>query len=135
MPFLTPTGERIWAADWDPFILHPTSGPEGEGTIFCTKRPHTPDTWWVCTEFSAPSDTSPARITYAHFTLGRDITTIHITLEADGPGRCLAQIRYTRTGLSAKGNAFVAQQTSELFNADMKEWERDLNATLRRNKL
>jgi len=131
MPFLTPTGERAWAQDWNPTVLHPASGPEGEGTVFVTAGPAHPSTWWVCTEFSAPSPGVPARITYVHFTPGRDVTSIHITLEAEGPNQTLARIRYTWTALSAEGNAFVTHRTPEHFAADMQEWEAALNAALR----
>ncbi|GLH73700.1 hypothetical protein GETHLI_22020 [Geothrix limicola] len=134
MPFLTPTGERAWAEDWDPTVLHPQAGPEGEGTVFLTAGPAHPSTWWVCTEFSVPSAGAPARVTYAHFTPGRDVTTIHITLEAEGPDRTLARIRYSWTGLSAQGNAFVAHHDAAHFEADMKEWEHTLNAALRHGK-
>lgn len=134
MPYLTPTGERAWAEGWDPTVLHPASGPEGEGTVFLTSGPGHPDTWWVCTEFTAPTATSPARITYAHFTPGRDITTIHITLEAEGSHQTLACIRYTWTGLSPEGNAFVAHQTPAHFEHGLKEWETALNAALTRRR-
>lgn len=134
MPFLTPTGERAWAEDWEPTVLHPASGPEGEGTVFLTRSPAHPSTWWVCTEFSAPAADRPARITYAHVTPDRDVTTIHITLEPEGPGRSLARVRYTWTGLSAQGNAFVVSHDAAHFEADMKEWERTLNAALRHGK-
>lgn len=134
MPLLTPSGERAWADDWNPTVLHPSSGPEGEGTVFLTAGPAHPSTWWVCTEFSAPSVGTPARITYAHFTPNRDVTTLHITLEAEGAGKTLARIRYTWTGLSAEGNAFVAHRTPSQFETDMKEWETALNAALRRRR-
>jgi hypothetical protein len=111
MPFLTPTGERAWAEDWHPRVLHPESGPEGEGTVFATPGQASPSTWWVCTEFSAPVGHTPARITYAHFTPGRDVTTIHLTLEPEGRTGTLARIRYSWTGLSPEGNTFVAQRT------------------------
>jgi hypothetical protein len=132
MPFLTPTGERAWAEDWDPTVLHPTSGPEGQGTVFVTPGQDAPDTCWVCTEFAAPEAGRPARITYAHFTPGRDVTTIHITLESDGPDRTLARIRYTWTGLGPEGNAFVARRTPAHFEHGMKDWETALNAALKR---
>lgn len=129
LPFLTATGERAWAKGWDPSVLLPESGSEGEGAVFTT-----PDTWWVCTEFSAPENGHPARITYAHFTPGRDLTTIHITLAPEGEGGTLARVRYAWTGLSAEGNAFVKGQTAAGFEQDMREWEADLNATLRQRK-
>ena len=130
MPFLTPTGERAWAEDWHPTVLYPERGPEGEGAVFVTSAPTHPETWWVCTEFSAPSPGAPARITYAHFTPNRDVTTIHLTLEAEGPGRTLARIRYTWTAVSPEGNAFVAHQTPAHFEQGMKAWETELNAAL-----
>ncbi|WP_026852499.1 hypothetical protein [Geothrix fermentans] len=129
MPFLTATGERAWAQGWNPTVLFPESGPEGESAVFTT-----PGTWWVCTEFSAPEAGRPARITYAHFTPGRDVTTIHITLAPEGPGGTLARVRYTWTGLSAEGNAFVDGHTAAGFEQDMREWEADLNAALRRRR-
>lgn len=129
MPFLTATGERAWAKGWNPRVLLPEAGPEGEGAVFTT-----PDTWWVCTEFSAPEGGRPARITYAHFTPGRDVTTIHITLAPEGEGGTLARVRYAWTGLSAEGNAFVEAHTPDGFTQDMKAWEADLNAVLRRRR-
>jgi len=132
MPFLTATGERAWAEDWHPAVLHPASGPEGEGAVFVTPGEEAPDTCWVCTEFTAPEAGHPARITYAHFTPGRDVTTIHITLEPEGPGGTLAHIRYAWTGLSPEGNAFVAQRTPARFELGMKAWETALNAALAR---
>ncbi|HEX9009231.1 MAG TPA: hypothetical protein VF804_02605 [Holophagaceae bacterium] len=129
MPFLTATGEHAWAQGWNPTVLHPAAGPEGEGAVFAT-----PDTWWVCTEFSAPEDGRPARITYAHFTPGRDVTTIHITLAAEGEDGTQARVRYAWTGLSPEGNAFVEGHTPAGFERDMREWETDLNAALRRRK-
>jgi len=129
MPFLTATGERAWAKGWNPTVLFPESGPEGEGAVFTT-----PGTWWVCTEFSAPGGGRPARITYAHFTPDRDITTIHITLSPEGQDGTLARVRYAWTGLSTEGNAFVEGHTSTDFEQDMREWEAELNEALRRRK-
>lgn len=129
MPFLTATGERAWAKGWNPTVLHPAAGPEGEGAVFTT-----PETWWVCTEFSGPEDGRPARITYAHFTPGRDVTTIHITLVPEGEDGTQARVRYTWTGLSAEGNAFVDAHTPEGFAQELEAWETDLNAALRRRR-
>ncbi len=132
MPFLTATGERAWAEDWDPTVLHPAAGPEGEGAVFVTPGQEAPDTWWVCTEFAPPEAGRAARVTYAHFTPGRDVTTIHITLEPEGRGGALARIRYAWTGLDPEGNAFVAQHTPARFARDMRDWETALNAALKR---
>jgi hypothetical protein len=134
LPFLTATGERTWAEGWNPTVIHPTSGLEGEGHVFRTSSPSNPDTWWVCTEYSLPSGSNPGRITYARFTPGQNVTTVHITLEAEGPDRTLASVRYTWTGLTAKGNAWIAAQKQDEFDVDLKEWETALNKALARRK-
>ena len=74
-----------------------------------------------------PLPTPPAQPTP-----GRDVTTIHITLEAEGRGGTLARIRYAWTGLDPEGNAFVAQHTPARFARDMRDWETALNAALKR---
>jgi hypothetical protein len=127
MPLLTPIGEKAWAHGWDPAMLFETP-PPGDGTLFATRRTGDPDTIWLLDEF----DTARHHVRYLHFTPGSDVTEIEIQLSPhpDRPSHTLAEVRYTYTGFSERGNALVDSWTEERYRDFMIEWEQQLNEHL-----
>jgi hypothetical protein len=125
LPVLTPIGEKAWAAGWDPVLRH-EAAPPGEGTLFVTRHPGEPDTVWLLERF----DAAAGHVRYLHVTPGSDVTEIDIQLRAVGPGRTEAEVRYTYTGFTERGNALVAARTDEYYRRFMVEWEEQLNRYL-----
>lgn len=124
MPLLTPIGEKAWAEGWDPVMLFDAPRP-GNGTLFATRRDGDPDTIWLLEEFDAAGH----HVRYLHVTPGSDVTEIEIQLTAhpDRPRHTLAEVRYTYTGFSERGNALVDSWTEDRYRQFMIEWEDQLN--------
>lgn len=126
LPLLTPVGEKAWARGWDPVILF-EAPPPGTGTVFATRDPGQPDTVWLLESF----DPAARRVRYVHVTPGSDVTEIDIQLRpAPTPGLTEAEVRYTYTGFSERGNQLVDAMTEEHYRRFMLDWERELNEHL-----
>jgi hypothetical protein len=77
-------------------------------------------------------DPQAFRIAFAWVRPGMVATRITILLRAAGADRTHADITYRYTGLSEAGNGLAASYTEEWFVEEMREWERALNAYLRK---
>jgi hypothetical protein len=120
LPLLTPIGEKAWAHGWDPVMLF-EAPPPGVGTVFATRHHGQPDTIWLLDTFE------PERVRYLHVTPGSDVTEIDIQLRPAADRRTDAEIRYTYTGFSDRGNALVDSWTEERYREFMRAWEEELN--------
>jgi hypothetical protein len=130
MPLLTPDGERAWEEDWDPTVLYAAPAP-GVGTVFTTRHPGRPPTVWFLEEY----DTAHHRVRYVRMTPGSDVTQLDIALAPVGADRTTATVRYTYTGFSDEGNAFVATMTPEHYEHRLRAWETALNHFLTTGEL
>jgi hypothetical protein len=125
LPLLTPLGEKAWAVGWEPEVRWQAPG-RGEGTLFVTRSPDGEETLWVLESFDVPG----LRVAYVHLSPGWLVVEIAVTLSPHGDSRTRAEVRYTFTALSEKGNARLAQREAH-FADFMRDWERELNHFLR----
>ena len=98
-PLFTALGEEAWAEGWKPELL---SGREERGSVFRTvhgKR----ETIWVVVDYS-PSE---GRVSYARLAQGSNMGLVDVQCSATRGGGTEVSVRYTLTGVSAEGRAFV----------------------------
>lgn len=100
-PLFTPLGERSWAPGWDPVML---SGECERGTAFCTRSQDGRETTWVVVEYQ-PDE---GRASYARLAHGSNIGLVDVICTDSAQGGTDVSVRYTLTGVSEQGRAFVA---------------------------
>jgi hypothetical protein len=122
LPLLTPLGEKAWAVGWEPEMRWQAAG-SGEGTLFVTRSQGVGETVWVLETF----DAAHLRVAYVHVSPGSLVVEIVVALAVLPESRTRAEVRYTFTALSARGNARIAQMTETHFADFMRDWERELN--------
>ena len=126
-PLLCPVREIDWVPGWRYRLIYSQSGVAELGCVFATPNDDGSETFWVV------SDYDPAAFRIAFVWLWHGIATCHlrIQLQACDEQKTSALIRYTYTGLSAKGNEVVAHYSREWFESKMKGWEAAINHYLR----
>ena len=107
LDLFTAEGERAWAPGWSPVQL---SGAERRGSVFETRAADGTLTRWIVTEF----DRANGRVGYARFAEGRHVGLVDVAIDALGPARCAATVRYTLTPTTPEGEA---QASALLENA------------------
>src|SRR5262245_51204486 len=101
MPLFTAEGERDWAPGWEPTIL---SGDVERGSAFVTRAASGIETTWIVADYR-PAE---GRVSYARLAQGSNIGLVDVTcVEADGG--TVVSVRYTLTGVSDAGRAFVRE--------------------------
>lgn len=118
----TPSGERRWAAGWDPWfpaLEHEETRP---GTVFQTKRPHTV-TWVV-----AACD-RPRSITYANVSGHDRAGLVRVSCEPDQGGTTTAKVSYDMTALSDVGEAALREFAAS-YEQFMSHWQDAIAAAL-----
>jgi hypothetical protein len=125
LPLLTPLGEQAWAVGWTP-ELRWQPPDKGVGTLFVTHA-HQAETVWILQAF----DTAQGVVAYTHLTPGALVVELALELSPLPGGRTQANIRYTFTALSERGNVAIARMSEEHFAAFMHDWETELNHFLR----
>src|ERR1044072_267669 len=99
-PLFTAEGERSWGPGWQPTIL---SGAVDRGSAFVTRAHSGIETTWIVTDYR-PAE---GRVSYARLAQGSNIGLVDvICTAADGHGTVVS-VRYTLTGVSEQGRAFV----------------------------
>lgn len=98
----TPTGERRWAAGWDPTFPAPGARETTPGTVFQTKHSQ-PVTWVVVGCEPGQS------ITYANVSEGDRAGLIRVSCEPNQDGTTTANVTYELTALSDEGEARLHQ--------------------------
>lgn len=118
----TPLGERAWAPGWDPEIL---SGREERGSVFRTHA-HDAETLWIVTDYQPDR----GRVSYARLKAGSNFGLVDVACRDTGTASEI-EVRYTLTGVSPAGEAFVREfLTDDHYDAFMREWQRALTAVL-----
>ena len=121
LPLLTPLGEKAWAVGWEPEMRWQAPG-RGEGTLFVTRSVDGGETVWVLETF----DVVGLRVAYVHLSPGSLVVEISVALAPLSESRTRAEVRYTFTALSERGNAWLAEREAD-FSDFMRDWERELN--------
>jgi Polyketide cyclase / dehydrase and lipid transport len=115
-PLFTAAGERHWAPGWEPVIL---SGGEERGTAFTTRAHSGNETTWIVADYR-PAE---GRVSYARLAHGSNIGLVDVTCTAAEGGGTVVSVRYTLTGVSEQGRAFVRDFLHpEHYTRMIEEW-------------
>lgn len=125
-PLFGPIKEKEWAAGWNPQILYPSMNLVEERMIFKTSSPHghnEPDYIWTVSKYIP----AQALIEYMVHTPER-IWWITIECRENSKGGTTeAEITYTYTGLTDRGNAINEKALQSMYAQDLTDWEDALN--------
>lgn len=132
-PLFGPIREKEWAVGWDPQILYPTTGQVEEHMVFTTPSHHghsEPDYIWTVSKYLPDQ----ALIEYTVFTPER-LWWITIRCWEDNPNQITkAEITYTYTGLTDKGNAMNEMAIQRMYVHNLSDWEEAINYYLKTGK-
>jgi hypothetical protein len=116
MPLFTAEGERRWAPGWEPAIL---SGDAERGSAFTTRAHTGIETTWIVADYR-PAE---GRVSYARLAQGSNIGLVDVTCTPAEEGGTVVSVRYTLTGVSEQGRAFVREFLEPEHYARMiEEW-------------
>ncbi|HKU13822.1 MAG TPA: SRPBCC family protein [Steroidobacteraceae bacterium] len=116
LPLFTAEGERRWAPGWEPVIL---SGAAERGSAFATRAHSGTETTWIVVDYR-PAE---GRASYARLAHGSNIGLVDVTCTAAEAGGTLVSVRYTLTGVSEQGWAFVREfLRPEHYTQMIEEW-------------
>jgi hypothetical protein len=123
-PMFTPLGERAWAPGWEPLML---SGLEERGTAFRTRNAEGLETTWIVTDYRPEA----GRVSYARLAHGSNIGLVDVVCTDAPGGGTDVSVRYTLTGISDEGRAFVERFLDEARYTHMiGEWRVAISAAL-----
>jgi hypothetical protein len=127
-PLFGPVREMEWAHGWQPEILYPVDQPVAEHMVFKT-RSHghgEPDYTWIVSHY-APQQ---SLIEYTVFTPER-LWTITIRCRAGAAAQTTqAEITYTYTGLTERGNAINERALHVMYARELQDWAEEINEYL-----
>lgn len=124
MPLFTAEGERRWAQGWEPVVL---SGAEERGSAFVTRSHTGIETTWIVADYR-PAE---GRASYARLAQGSNIGLVDVVCTPAERGGTVVSVRYTLTGVSEQGRAFVRQFLEPEHYARMiEEWRVATSAAL-----
>jgi len=122
-PLFTALGERAWAPGWEPELL---SGREERGSVFRTAHGGQETTWIVV-------DYRPAegRVSYARLARDSNMGLVDVECNAAAAGGTDVSVRYTLTGINARGQAFVSGFLDpRQYERMIEEWRAAISAAL-----
>lgn len=122
-PLFTPLGERLWVPDWNPTIIYPASGAVELNAVFTTAHTDGVPTVWTVVEAAAEQ----FRVAYIRVAPTSHVAHISVQCEDVSPTATRATVTYVFTGLTAQGNAYVAQHTASYYQQWMQQWETAIN--------
>jgi hypothetical protein len=126
MPLFTAEGERSWAPGWEPVIL---SGDVERGSAFVTRAHSGIETTWIVIDYR-PAE---GRASYARLAQGSNIGLVDVACTEAEDGATVVTVRYTLTGVSEQGRAFVREFLEPQHYARMiDEWRVATSAALAR---
>ncbi len=121
-PLFTALGERAWAEAWEPRML---SGETERGSAFRTAHGGR-ETTWIVTDYR-PAE---GRVSYARLAQDSNIGLVDVICTAAAGGTEVS-VRYTLTGVSAQGEAYVREFLEPRHYARMiEEWRVATGAAL-----
>jgi polyketide cyclase/dehydrase/lipid transport protein len=118
----TPSGERQWAAGWDPHFPDPPDDETAPGTVFETAHSG-PATWVV-----AASD-PPRTITYSVVHAGDRAGLVQVVCRPAGAAGTLATVTYDLTALSGAGRLGLERFARE-YEPFLAHWREAITAAL-----
>ena len=129
LPLFTAEGERSWAPGWEPVIL---SGAQERGSAFATRSHAGIETTWIVTDYRPVE----GRVSYARLAQGSNIGLVDVSCVACPDGSTVVSVRYTLTGVSEQGRAFVREflEPSQ-YSRMIEEWRTATSAALVKQRL
>lgn len=122
-PLFTALGEKGWAPGWEPELL---SGQEQRGSVFRTHHGGR-ETTWIVVDYRP----SAGHVSYARLAQGSNMGLVDVQCSAAAGGGTEISVRYTLTGLSPEGEAFVAEfLDSGHYGRMMEEWRAAISQAL-----
>jgi hypothetical protein len=128
-PLFGPIREQEWAAGWAPQIIYSTTDLVEEHMVFKTASHHghgEPDYTWIVSQHLPDQ----AFIEYTVFTPER-VWWISVRCQGLPNETTEAEITYTYTGLTEKGNKINRMALHLMFAHDLKEWQEAINHYLK----
>jgi hypothetical protein len=118
----TPSGERKWAAGWDPWFPAPVEDETEPGTVFQTSQHHT-TTWIVvaCDPHRA--------ITYSNVSDEGRAGMIHVRCDPDPDGTTVATVTYDITPLNERGARWLSEFAAGYLQY-LEHWQKAIRAAL-----
>ena len=126
-PLLCPVREKDWADGWEYNLVYSDSGVAEPDCVFTTPHGDMPETIWIVTRHEPEN----LYVEFLNVTPGVRVVKAQIQLEDNRDGTTAAQITYSYTGLSDRGNALIDRITDDHFKHEMIAWEHAMNHYLR----
>jgi hypothetical protein len=117
-PLFSPVGEKVWAPEWDPELLHPPGVEWERGQIFRTIDEQG-DAIWVVTLL----DRERHEVEYHRVEPGRYVARVRVGCTEAGRGRTEVAVRYGFVGLSESGNREIDAMSPGAFEEKMRRWQ------------
>lgn len=130
--FFEPVGEKTWAEDWQPVFATAADAQLHNGSVFTVERPRPGGGAPMASVWTIARYEPPHGIEYANVLIGVRATRIAVRCEPDGPAATRVTARYVYTGLSAEGDAAIAQVTADSFREMIESWGTSIAAYLTR---
>ena len=121
----TPSGERVWADDWDPQFLTETSDETEPGTVFQTHHGGSLTIWIVVRRETG------LMIEYARMTSGHRAGLVRVTCEEADHGNTSARVVYDLTALNSEANVDL-DAFAEGYPHFLEEWEQSIEQAIMR---
>ena len=128
-PLLCPVREKDWVHGWDPELVITNSGFAEKDSIFVTKH-GSENNYWIITCHDPVNYVIEMLIISPEITVGK----LEIKLHKKEDNKTKADISYTYTSLSSRGDEFVKNYTEEKYVDFMKTWEEEINYYLLKGK-
>ena len=129
-PLFGPMKEQEWASGWRPQTVYSTTNLVEERMVFRTSTSHghgKQERIWIVSKYSPEQ----WLIEYTVFAPER-LLWITVRCNEDIPDRTTkAEITYTYTGLTQKGNTMIEKELPKMYRHDLKDWEEAINYYLK----
>lgn len=120
-PLLCPEKELEWIDGWEYEMIYSSSGFAERGCTFRTNLPPEGEAIWFMTRHAPPYEAE-----YVRFAAGLAITCLNIRL-ADVECGTVADVTFTFTGLTERGNDYLAEHAAIQSENAVNRMERALN--------
>ena len=128
--FFEPIGEKNWAEGWQPVFASPPDARLHDGSVFTVDHPHAHGgaitSVWTVSRYEPPQ-----LIEYRNVLPGVRATCISVRCTPQGAGTRVT-VRYVYHGLSAAGDALIAQMTPTAYATMIDGWGSAIADYLRR---
>lgn len=122
-PLFTALGEKAWARGWEPQLL---SGREERGSVFRTVNDGR-ETTWIVVDYEPVA----GRVSYARLAQDSNMGLVDVRCSTAPAGGTDVSVRYTLTGVTPQGQAFVAGFLDPgQYDRMIEDWRASISAAL-----